>query len=203
MYETILDPRHIFDYDDDEIVKSEAITKDEKDYFFDKAYMNFNTKEYNKIVLKYAMDQLQDIINELNDTIKIKLCEGGSIFSPRFYNFSNDQLDFTVDIADHELEKILPTIIDDDKFWEWAEQYKSYDGFISFMPYYKEEFIEAISGKDITRALAMYLTYINDNSGYIHDKYYIYENITSNYGLTDFIDDKKALEIYDKAMQAA
>ena len=202
MYESVLDPRYMFDSDEDEINKSEALTDEEKEYFFDKAYSSFNNDRYKETVAGYAMKALRDFFDDIENEIKITLCDGGTINSPREYNFRSDEFDFTVEVEQAELDKILPAVQNNEKFWKYAERYKSHDGFISFMPCYKDEYIKAIKGKDIVRALAMYLGFLyKENSIPVYNPYneYIYESISGNHSLTEFIDDEDALDIWDKA----
>jgi hypothetical protein len=109
-----------------------------------------------------------------------------------------------VEIAESEIQKIHDAVIDDVDFFTWAEQYKSCSGFISSMPHTREEYLRAIGGKDLDRAVAMYITYIgeknclipgNDGSNYQAS---LEEKISVNSSYNDFIGDAKCLEILEK-----
>ena len=135
----------------------------------------------------------------------MNLLGNGKIVSPTDYNYRTDTLYFDVDIEQCELDKILPCVIDDVRFWEWSyENYRSRSGFWSSMPYLKENYIKAIQGKDIERAVSMYLTYIYDDRNNFKEpefghKYDLYENISECHGLAEFINDDKFSEIFIKA----
>jgi|GEM_PF-1993574 len=205
MHETQLDPRHVFEKDEDKIKFCIAITDEEKNYLLNAP---FNVDVYKKVVAKYAMHALKDLFEDLNNRvgIRINLCEGGSITSPKEYNFRTDELDFTIEIEKSELDKVLPNVTGNEKFWTWAERnYRSRSGFWSFMPWSEDEFIEAIQGKDIERAISMYMTFVfMQSGGYSFNpyEYSIFEAVSGNYGYVDFIDDVKALEIYGKMVAA-
>ena len=86
----------------------------------------------------------------------------GEFISPTEYNFMTDCIQFDLEFDDSLINKIRQTV--DDKFFEWArEKYKSRDGFISFMPYGKTDFMDALYLKEdsieLIRAVSMYLTY--------------------------------------------
>ena len=80
---------------------------------------------------------------------------------PREYNFGDDELIFTIDLPDNIIDIIKQNV--DDEFFQWANKiYHSYDGFISFMPYRREDYFEALDGNgykeaDRDRAIAMYI----------------------------------------------
>jgi len=160
MYETQLDPRYMFESEDLEIDECDALTDEEKTLFFN---ADFKSDEYDKVVVEAAVNELKDFLVDVEDwtEVKITLCDGATIDSPQFYNYRSDELDFEVEVEQSELDKILPSVIDNQKFWEWIEdRYGSCSGFISFCPYRKDEFIKAIQGEDIERSLAMWLTWI-------------------------------------------
>jgi len=208
MYQTHLSPGNMFDSEVSEILASEFLSDAEKEHFCDQYYDNFNTAAYEKVAAKYAMEALDDFIGGIAEHIKLRLLPEAEIISPREYNFYTDELYFTVEAEQTELDKILPAVCDDEWFWQWAKKYTSYDGFLSFMPCYKDDFAEAINGEDISRALALYLTYLHESANDFKEpefgyNYYIYENISDNHGVTEFIDDAEARNIAYKAWSSA
>ena len=205
MYRSILDPDFIFESEENEVYNSENLTEDEKDYFSTAANHHFNTSAYKALVAKQGGYKLEEFFKSIQDVVKVKLVGTPTIWSPEFYNFRSDELDFEIEITQDEIDKILPAVKDDDLFWKFIEEaWCSRSGFASSMPYTKVKFEKAISGGDIERALAMYLTYLDaKNNDFIRPEfgydYEIYDYISSNSGLLEFIDDEKACEIAYRA----
>lgn len=83
--------------------------------------------------------------------------KNGKLSSPRFYNYENDSIEFDLIVPDETID-LIRSIEYSDEFFKWAkENYGSYDGFISFFPYSKEKFENALKtdGLDLSRAVAM------------------------------------------------
>jgi len=204
MYESIIDPRYIFEDDESKVKFSSVLTQEEKDYFEHKCFMEWDSEAYDGLVAGYALNIIKGYFENISDTIKITLCEKGTIDSPPYYNYRTDELDFEVDIEQEELNKILSNVMNNHQFFKWANRFKSRPGFISWMPYCEDEFIEAIKGKDIERALSMYLTFLYDKQNNFEEHefghtYDLYERISCNHGMTEFIKDERAIGIYSKA----
>lgn len=132
-------------------------------------YYNIDS-EYNEdfknAIVEYGKDKIEEILND-EDSIKeeIGYCEieNVSFRSPQWYNYENDSLDFDLIIDNVIPKQILFNVenIYKDMFFDWIEKsYCSYSGFISFFPYKKEKYIEAIKGKDLERAVAMYIMFL-------------------------------------------
>lgn len=96
-------------------------------------------------IKKTMMDKVHEYLDEaLQQTdfsgAKIHMTKFGS---PREYNFGTDWCDFELEVADEVVEKIKDKV--DDDFFKWAyDNYHSYDGFISFAPLGKENYLEAL-----------------------------------------------------------
>ena len=118
--------------------------------------------------------------------------------SPREYNFGDDELVFTIDLSDNIIDNIKRSV--DEGFFKWAEEnYHSYDGFISFMPYEKDKYFEALDGNgyrkaDRDRAIAMYIGYQIDMNNDLEEAQMdleddaweiIYQNGYNDYGEDD------------------
>lgn len=203
MYETLLDTRCLFDSQENEILESEYLTQEEKDYFANALSWKFDDKKYTELVKECAIECLEEYFDSIKDIIKVKLTGDSKIVSPREYNFYTDELHFSIEIDPEEINKIFDSVINDKAFWKWAEQYKSCDGFISFMPWQKQDYIDALQGQDITRAVAMYLTYIYEKENNFEKvefdyTYSIFEKISENHFLSEFINDEKAQEIMNR-----
>ena len=87
MYESILDPRYLFDCCDSEIEAAKTLTDEEKTYYFDTLSNKFDSKKYKEVVARYASDILKSIFSDIADRVKVELCAGISIDSPPFYNY--------------------------------------------------------------------------------------------------------------------
>ena len=132
-------------------------------------YYNIDS-EYNEdfknAIVEYGKDKIEEILNN-EDSIKKEIghceIENVSFRSPQWYNYENDSLDFDLIIDNVVPKQILFNVenIYKDMFFDWIEKsYCSYSGFISFFPYKKEKYIEAIKGKDLERAVAMYIMFL-------------------------------------------
>lgn len=82
----------------------------------------------------------------------------GGFHSPREYNFGTDWIEFELEMPDDYVEIIKANVRnDEDGFFRFAkEQFGSYDGFISFYPYEKEEFYES---EDTSFVVSMWIMY--------------------------------------------
>jgi len=186
-----------------EIESSNILTPDEIDYALNAP---FDIDKYENVVTKYAMEQLDDFFKDIAywDNIHATLLPDGSIHSPSEYNFRTNELHFELDIHESEIRKIQSRTIGDKDFMKWIyDKYKSCSGFISFMPYREDEYVKAIHGKDLERAVAMYLAYLfrnNSNKDYYTES--VIELVSSNHGYFDFVNDDRAHEIYAKVVDA-
>jgi hypothetical protein len=77
------------------------------------------------------------------------------------------------------------------------------------MPYTKEEYMRAIDGKDLERAVAMYITYVGVKNCYLSENVlensyqsYLEERILGNNSYGNFLEDKKCLVILEKLRMA-
>jgi len=205
LYHSRLSPEYMFGWAERELQCSEAITKEEKDYFFNKVSFSFNTAKYKELIVMYAAAEIEDYFNDIRDLLKIRRCGEASIDSPSYYNYRTDCLLFDVEIGDGEIQKIRKTVVADAGFFAWTDRYKSSSGFISFMPHTKEGYLRAIGGNDLVRAVAMYITYIGEKNCHLTENVlensyqsYLEENIFGNNSYDDFIEDDKCLVILEK-----
>jgi hypothetical protein len=108
------------------------------------------------------MDNILEAYKSLNifkNIDFVKKVEFTGWFSPEYYNYSNDQLDFTIDIDKRELFKTLNSL-DNKEFKDFLkENYSSYSGFISFTSNnYDELYDKAIMGDE--QSIGAILTYL-------------------------------------------
>lgn len=123
-------------------------------------------EDFKNAIVEYGKDKIEEILNN-EDSIKKEIghceIENVSFRSPQWYNYENDSLDFDLIIDNVVPKQILFNVenIYKDMFFDWIERsYCSYSGFISFFPYKKEKYIEAIKGNDLERAVAMYIMFL-------------------------------------------
>lgn len=136
----------------------------EEDYKHFKEYLC----DYGKEIMNEIFEE--DILVALLGKVEVKEI---SLYSPMFYNYQNDSFDFSIEVDDdihnkihsHIFNKTVFNITND--FFEWIyERYKSRDGFISFMPYTKGEYLTAIqdiTSKNFERSIAMFITFLTES----------------------------------------
>ncbi len=161
MYETELDERYKFDmyYEElDGMVENKLLTQDQAD----EISWSFNTKAYTEDVGKTAFDILKASFTEdFKKRFKIKKLINDSVRSPAYYNFSTDELDFTIEMADNSPE-LLATALekykDNEDFIKWLrDNFTSYDGFWSYTANNPEEFIQqARAGREQELSFGIY-----------------------------------------------
>lgn len=110
-------------------------------------------------MVEHGIEKINDMLSEDSIVSEFGVCkaENGKMNRPRFYNYVNDSIEFDLIVPDETINKIRNTEYNSD-FFEWTEEnYGSYSGFISFFPYTREKFEEAIQKDDLdlSRAVAM------------------------------------------------
>ena len=117
--------------------------------------------DFKELLCDKGKDIMNEILKEVILTVTLGQMEVDNVtfYSPQFYNFKNDEFDFDLKVPDDITKKIID-IVDND-FFKWIkETYCSRSGFVSYMPYEKEKYIEAIKGKDLERSIAMFIIYL-------------------------------------------
>ena len=110
--------------------------------------------------IRYALDDLGTPYTNLTM---------GEFKSPRQYNFYTDWIEFEVDICDDYVPTIKIAVRDNEEdFFRFAKKnFGSYDGFISFYPYEKEDFYESEKANYIFSMWVMYrMSQENDIEAY-------------------------------------
>lgn len=117
--------------------------------------------------IRYALDDLG---------IGYKSLTIGKFNSPQFYNYGTDWIDFDLEICDDYIPNIKIAVRDnEDDFFRFAEKhFGSYDGFISFYPYTKEEFYDS---EKYDYILSMWIMYRMDKENDIREyrREYMYD----------------------------
>jgi hypothetical protein len=146
MYDTILSP-HDFE---------ERLNEDPDNEF---SYCTVDWDDWKKALTEAAQDYINDtVIDYLRDYGVISI-ETDSIWSPKYYNFHQDELIMTISMQQGWQQIMAQKVAE----WQDNEAVKkyistywhSYDGYINFMP---ETLAEVLTEDDEDRQLAAYLT---------------------------------------------
>ena len=161
-YQTFLSPDYIYERDCceyDHAFNKGLISEDELDYLHEASYKYFDFMNYLNTIGQYALNEISEFFDDINHFLKIKLAnQSYEVYSPREYNFQTDGMDYFVEIDEREIDNLGTRLKGNNKFLTWIyDSYRTKSGFISFMPYTEEMFFDALAGKDIERALSMYL----------------------------------------------
>lgn len=124
--------------------------------------------DFRNAIVEYGIEKINEILCEDSIVALFGKCkaENGSLNSPRWYNYENDSIGFDLIVPDTTIEYIRNAEYNDE-FFKWTkENYGSYDGFISFFPYSKEKFENALetNGLDLSRAVAMVIMKAIENN---------------------------------------
>ena len=159
MYHGLLSSESLFDMYCEREDSSEYLIRkyDEGEYYF-------NHEAYRDVVGQCAWNALSGYFQGIADIVKIKLLKEFYIDSPDYYNFETDRLAFVIEIEPSEIEKIKSYVENVGQyFFSWIhERYCSQDGFISYMPYTKTSYLDALSsdvGALLSKAVSMFLMF--------------------------------------------
>lgn len=141
----------------------------------------FDYKEYELNVSKQCTNFVENELRSIfNSVIKVEFEE---LISPRYYNYSNDSINVSIEIGKKGIKEIKKYLIDNKNELEtYLERYKSCDGFISSYSHYSDvwinEYLEQIEDK--VHILGAVLDFIlrNEISEPELDMYY---SISDNY----------------------
>ena len=151
MYNSELSPDVMFD----DYSINEDFENGDSEYNAETFWEKFDNKKYVKEIEKRADKFLSGSIEADGILVKIKT---GEIYSPKYYNFSTDEIDLTVTFNKNKVKKFAKENQEDfDSFLK--ENYSSYDGFSSFTANnYKEWLVDYNEGRE--QAIGAVLTYI-------------------------------------------
>jgi predicted XRE-type DNA-binding protein len=121
--------------------------------------VEISREELNEVMQDKAMPIIEETIKTILPTAEVK---AGKFYNPPYYRFgsgNNDQLDFTVTVPEADYEQLKAETISKEDFEDFLkEKYKSYDGFISYMPNTIKEFNEAEDWEQFVAVLSYYIT---------------------------------------------
>jgi hypothetical protein len=182
MYGTYLDPDSMFDSYMIESDKEEGYIHFGVDYFWD----NFEHNKYKEAIKQRAHSFINGKIKEGDVWIYIK---AGEIYSPKYYNFSNDEMD--LDVTFSKKDVINSVNNDIQKFDDFLkERYSSRDGFNSFTSNNYNDWLEEFNEEKDT-AIGAALTYIFQETieenresfiQYVCDEYMDYRDFVDSEG---------------------
>lgn len=107
-------------------------------------------KEFEESVKEHAEDILSELVEK---TDGFELVSVDNYYHPRYYNYSTDELDFTVKYNKDDLKDLIERYSNDENFVEFLKNYKSYDGFISFYADNKDEFLTQEPIKSVSQII--------------------------------------------------
>jgi hypothetical protein len=151
MYGTRLAPENMFQNSQIDDDKEEGYIHFDSEYFWD----NFDNSKYEEAIQDKAEYFLNGKIEAQGIVINIKT---GSIYSPKFYNHSNDNIDLEVSYVKGQLLKFA----DDnaEAFDDFLHKnFSSYDGFYSQTPNnYRDWLVEFKN--DVVQSIGAILTFV-------------------------------------------
>ena len=164
-----------------------------------------------------AGEYINDNIIEPLKNYGVLSIEATGIWSPKYYNYSNDQLEMTVTMSDDwrgiMAEKVAQWQSNDEVKKYIATNWRSYSGYVNFMP---ESLDEVLTENDHERQLAAFLTLamvaegINDKSedgsrslwaltDIMHENFNDYQHINVLEEYMDYdVDAHELKKFYDK-----
>ena len=170
MYYSHISPENVFD----SYIIDDDFENDFSEYNSDQFWDNFDNDKYKTKIQDLAADFLTyEIDDNTGNEIKI---EAGELYSPKYYNFDNDNIELTVEF---DKFKLLDAIKKDVNAFDifLKENYSSYDGFCSFTANnFDEWYIDYKDEKET--AIGALLTYLFKDTDYKESfNLYVYENI--------------------------
>lgn len=186
MYESHIDPNHMFDNWQIDEDKSNGDINYDANYFWE----HFNNQAYVNAVKSTAHQFLNGTheANGIEVTIKCK-----EIYSPKYYNFSTDEMVFDVTFNKRKVKQYAKDNRGEfDKFLN--DNYSSYDGFCSMTSNNYNEWLYDFNSNEV-RSIGAVLSFIFKDD-MLEDDFYMTCRETLYYW--DFIDYKEYDEVYDK-----
>jgi hypothetical protein len=158
---------------------------------------HFDLDAYKKALSEWGVKWFKDELDFSDLPFPIKILSG-KIWSPREYNFMGDKLDMMVEVPDNIREILLKWVKDgnfDEVFMD--ENFGSYSGFMSFMPYTESRMIEVLEDSEndeLDTALAMIMYQIMADQKMDGDDEPYYSDWYENWSQDDENDETNYLE---------
>ena len=152
-----------------------------------------------EIIQDIAPKYLKEVIQEVLPSVEIYAT---GVYHPRQYNFSGDELEFDLVANKEEYEALKEKVTSDENFNAYLRNnYKSYDGFISYMADDISEFETQDTWKQVVQVI-MFALGDEDNFGPIRNEYLdeFLDRVHTEFGWDDEDDDleeNKKEELFD------
>lgn len=112
-------------------------------------------KEFEDCVKECAQPILDELVRK---TPNFEVVSVGTYYHPRYYNYETDCLEFTVKYTGGELGTVIEEYANNQDFIDFLQNYKSYDGFISFYADNKDEFVTQDYIKSVSQIIKYNVT---------------------------------------------
>lgn len=112
-------------------------------------------KEFEECVKECAKPILDELVRE---TPNFEVVSVGTYYHPRYYNYETDSLEFTVKYTGNELGTVIEEYSNNQDFIDFLQNYKSYDGFISFYADNKDDFVKQDYAKSVSQIIKYNVT---------------------------------------------
>ena len=120
-----------------------------------------------KLVLEIAPEYIENAIKKVLPSAKVKAL---SLYHPKEYNFSGDELEFDLTISSDEYNTLKEDVVNNQDFNTFLRNnYGSYDGFISSMPDNLDDFNNSEDWKQLVQVIMFALR--NEDLQIIQDEY--------------------------------
>lgn len=112
-------------------------------------------KEFEECVKECAKPILDELVRE---TPNFEVVSVGNYYHPRYYNYETDSLEFTVKYTGNDLGTVIEEYSNNQDFIDFLQNYKSYDGFISFFADNKDDFVKQDYVKSVSQIIKYNVT---------------------------------------------
>lgn len=126
------------------------------------------TEDLDEIVQDIAPKYIKEVIQEVLPSVEIYAT---GVYHPKQYNFSGDELEFDLVVSSQEYEALKNKVLSDENFNAFLRNnYKSYDGFVSYMATDVSEFETQDTWKQVVQVI-MFAIQDEDNFEAIRNEY--------------------------------
>lgn len=111
--------------------------------------------ELDQNIVRYGTPVVEEYIKSVLPSAKV---EGQKVYHPQYYNFATDELEFKVSFDVGEYNELEQKAVADPEFKDYLKNnYKSYDGFISYLADNMDEFYQQDGWKRFVQVIMFYL----------------------------------------------
>lgn len=138
---------------------------DSEDDRIDWDHATVRIADFKNSLKPYIFDTLSAIVTfEINPSLSkvanfIHVLEITDYYSPKYYNFAKDEVEFTIDLSVDTMQDLYRLCMED-AFDDFLNEFKSRDGFMSFTPSSRVSF-EICMGNDPARCIGLMIQYLS------------------------------------------